>query len=133
MRTARIDGHGFRLLDGDAGQHQLVHFSLAENLVHFGQLNARIDAQQLGRVLHFHRGHGVAGASEDLDDVGQIIFVSRIVGPDFDQVLPQQVGAETIDAGVDERDGELRGRGGFCSTMALNSAVSPVSPKMMRP
>ena len=44
----------------------------------------------------------MAGTVEDLHDIGQIVFVGRIVGPDFDQMLPKQLGAETIDAGVDE-------------------------------
>ncbi len=104
IRTARIDGDRFRFLDGDARQHQLLHFSLAENFVHLRQLNARVDAQQFRRILHLHRGHRMAGAAEDLDDVGQIVFVGWIVGPDFDQVLPQQIGTEAIDAGVDEGD-----------------------------
>ena len=45
IRTAGIDGDGFRFLDGDARQHQLLHFSLAENLVHLRELSASIDAQ----------------------------------------------------------------------------------------
>ena len=100
-----------------------MHFSFAENLIHFGQLSAGIDSQQFGRVLHFHGGHGVAGAAEDLDNVGQIIFVRRIVGPDLNQVLPKQVGTETIDSGVDERDGELRWRGCFVLHDGANVAV----------
>ena len=111
MRHARIDGDGFRLLNGDARQHQLLHFSLAKDFVHFGQFHAGVDAQQFGRIRHFHGGDRVAGAAQDLNDVGQVIFVRGIVGTDFDQMLPQQIGTETIDAGVDEWDGELRGRG----------------------
>ena len=98
-----------------------------------GQFRARVDAQQLGRIVDFHGGHAMAGAVQDLDDVGQIVFVSRIIGTDFEHVLPQQVRAETIDAGVDERDRELRGRGGFVLHDGAARSSAVVSPKMMRP
>ena len=65
----------------------------------------------------------MAGAAEDLDDVGQIVFAGWIIGPDFHQVLPQQFGTEAIDAGVDEGDRELRGRGCFVFYDGANGAV----------
>src|SRR5262249_13734775 len=39
-----IDGHGFRLFDGDAGEHQLLNLSRPEERIDPGQLDAIVDA-----------------------------------------------------------------------------------------
>ena len=53
----RIDGHRLRPLDGDAVQHQFLHLAIAENLVHRGQLHARVDAQQFAGIGDLEGGH----------------------------------------------------------------------------
>ena len=59
------------------------------------------------------RLHLVSGAVQDLDDVGQIIFMRGIVGANLRNVLPQKLGAKTVNTGVNELDGELLRRGCF--------------------
>jgi len=114
---------GFRFLDCDAGQHQFADLSCAENAVHFSQFDARVDAEQLGRIFDLHRGYAVAGATQDPDDIGQVVFVRWIVGPDLEQVPPQQIGLETINPGVEKRKVKLVGRGGLLLHDSSNVAV----------
>ena len=52
----------------------------------------------------------MAGAIQNLDYVGQVIFVRRIIRADLEQIPPQQISLETIDAGVDKRNRTLFGR-----------------------
>ncbi len=120
-----VDGHGLWLLDGHACQHELSHFAIAKNPIHFGQFHARVDAQQLGRIFDLHGNHAMAGAIQDLDDVGQIIFMRWVVGFDIEQMPPQQISLKTIDPGVDVRDRALFGRGVFMLHDRLHLALFP--------
>src|ERR1019366_1122074 len=47
---ARVDEHGFGLVDGDAVVHQLPRFALAQNRIQLRQLAAGVDAEHLAGV-----------------------------------------------------------------------------------
>ena len=54
-----------------------------------------------------HGLHGVAGARQDGGHVGQVVFVRGVVGLDLVDVLPEEIGAEAVDAHVGLANGEL--------------------------
>jgi len=41
-----------------------------------------------------------AGAAQNFDDVGEVVFLGRIIGPDLADVRPELGGREAIDAGI---------------------------------
>ena len=61
----RVDGHRLRPLDGHAGKHQLMRLAVAQDAIGLGQFHARVDAQQLGRILDMQRADGVPVAREE--------------------------------------------------------------------
>ena len=72
-----------------------------------GELRAVVDAERLAGVVDLHGLHAVAGARQDRGHVGQVIFARRVIGLDLIDVLPEEVGAETVDAHIGLADGEL--------------------------
>ena len=86
--------------------------AFAEDGVHHGELRAIVDAEGFAGVIDLHGLHGVAGARQDGRHVGQVVFARGVVGLDLIDVLPEEIGAETVDAHVGLADGELfRGAG----------------------
>ena len=76
----RIDGDRLRPFDGDAGQHQLAALALAQDAVGVGQFDARVDSQQLVRIVDVQRAHAVPVTRQDLRHVGQIQLARSRVG-----------------------------------------------------
>ena len=72
-----------------------------------GELRAIVDAERLAGVVDAHGLHPVAGAPQDRGHVGEVVFARGIVGLDLIDVLPEEVGAETVDAHVGFANGEL--------------------------
>ena len=96
-----VDGNRFRLLDGDAGQHQLLHFPRAKNRIHGSELHTVVDAQHLGWIVDPHGAYGAPVPIQNLDDVGEVVFVRRIVRFNPVDARPEIGGLETINPGVD--------------------------------
>ena len=129
---AGVDGHRIGVLDGDAGQHQFARLGLTQQAVRIRQLDAIIDAQSLARVVDPHGLHAMARASENLRHIGEVIFAGGIVRRQLARVLPEEIGAEAVDAHVGFADGKLLGRaglllddGGDRATGVVNHAAVP--------
>ena len=97
-----VDGHGFRALDGDAGEHQLASLARAQDTVRFRQFDARVDAQQFARIVQVQGLHALSVTIEDLRHIGKVQLARRGVRLDLGDVLPQQLRAKTVDAGIDD-------------------------------
>ena len=117
--TARIDRNRFRTLDRHAGQHQVAHRPLAEDAIHCRQFHPGVDAEQFAGIGNHVRLDRVPGANQDLHHVGQVVFVGRIIGLDLARVLPEKVGVEAVDPGVDlAAPAAVPAFAAFCSTIA---------------
>ena len=65
-----VDGHGFGTFYRDAGEHQLTRFARAQNSIGVGQLDARVDAEQLAEIVHVELLHAFAVAIQDCGHIG---------------------------------------------------------------
>jgi hypothetical protein len=122
-RHIAIHGHGFRLADGHAFQHQFLRLACPQQRVGAGQIHPRVDAQHFGGVLEEQGLHLMPFATQDADDVREVVFPGRVIRPDFGKVAPQQIGTETIDAGIDFVDRQFGGAGGFLFDDGENAAL----------
>ena len=97
----RIDQHGFRQLNGRTRVHQRAALPFAEDAVHFGEIGARVAAQNFARITGELGEHGFALAAHDGNGIGQIEFAMLVVRFHLGQSGPKFLQREAINRGID--------------------------------
>ena len=75
----RTDPYQLRVDHGHASRHMRTVDATLGQLRGLGQLDARVHAQALGRVVAGQRQHGTAGVVTDLQHVGEIELALRVI------------------------------------------------------
>ena len=84
-----IHEHGFGQLDGDARVHQRGALAAAEDQVHFGQIGARVAAEDFVGIGGDLREHGFALFAQQRDGVGEIQLAMLVVGAKLAEARPE--------------------------------------------
>ena len=101
-----------RILNRDAGGHQLLVLRLSHDSAHCRQLEAAVDSPDFVGVRHGQRFDAEPALPVERNDVGQVVLALRVFRRDAGQRLEQPVEGERVDACVDFADRAL-GRAGI--------------------
>ena len=92
-----VDVGGRRILDGDAGRHQLGIFSLSHDSAHFRQLRPAVDSANLIGVRDFQRLDFSSLAAINGNQVGKVILALGVLGSDSSNRFKQTLECERVD------------------------------------
>ena len=102
--------HGFGRDERRPVRHGGAAIAALEDRLHLSQLRAVVDAQHLLQRAYAVR-HAQAFADGEAHQIGQVVFALGVGGADLRQRPPQVAVVAGDDAGVDERQRTLFGRG----------------------
>ncbi len=119
----RIHRDRFGLLDRHALDHQFADLALAQDAIGLGEFDTIVDPEKFVGVRNLQRGHAHAGANENRNHIGEIVFARRIIGAQLMDMLPQRCGFKAKNPRVDLAHRELLGRAGFVLDDLENTAI----------
>src|SRR5206468_8821249 len=90
-----------RILDGDAGRHQLGILPLSHDSAHFRQLRPAVDSANFIGVRDFQRLDFSSLTAINGNQVGKVILALGILGSDSSNRYEQTLERERIDPRVD--------------------------------
>jgi len=68
---------------------------------HPAEVDAVVDAEGNGCVIHLERGHRLSVQRDRLERVGQVVLALGVLRRDVRERAPQRAGLERVDPGVD--------------------------------
>ena len=107
----RTDPYQLGVDHGHAGRHMRTVDATLGQLRGLGQLDARVHAQALGRVVAGQCQHGTASVATDLQHVGEVELALRVIVAHLLERVEQRPRIEAVEPGIALADGRLLGRG----------------------
>jgi hypothetical protein len=106
-RHVLVDRRRRRIVERDAGQHRGAVLARAQDGGDLREVDARVHAAQLGRVLEAQRRHASFALAVHRDEIGEVVLALGVVRRQLVQRREQRLERERVDAAVDFPDAAL--------------------------